>query len=194
MADIVVGSEASIPTPAAGYATLFINTDKNNILYVKYSDGTFQPYTGGTGDCACDMAQSWTEAASCALKKGTITAAEYQAIMSQGYAVITNTVTDPDTGDVQTTVTAGSRDIPIATFAVGSPTAAVAPLGTSQIVTTFTPSNASNQTVTYVSSDDTKATVSATGLITGVAGGSAVISVIPNGNPALVKIVTVTVS
>jgi len=48
---------------------------------------------------------------------------------------------------------------------------------TQQLTNTFTPSNAPNKDVTYASSDVTKATVSATGLITAVATGSATITV-----------------
>lgn len=48
---------------------------------------------------------------------------------------------------------------------------------TQQITNTFTPTDAANRTVTYVSSDPTKATVSASGLITAVATGSATITV-----------------
>jgi len=192
--DILVGSEASIPTPPAGYATLFVNTDKNNILYVKYSDGTLQPYSGGSSECACGMAEKWTDSVSCALSKGVITPAQFGDLMSQGFTVNSNQITDPDTGDINTIISVGSRDIPITSFTIGSATAAIAPLGTSQIVTTFAPTNASNQSVTYVTSDATKATVSATGLITGVAAGTAIITVIPNGDPSKSKIVTVTVS
>lgn len=48
---------------------------------------------------------------------------------------------------------------------------------TEQINVTFAPTNASNRTVTYASSDPTKATVSDTGLITAVGAGTAVITV-----------------
>lgn len=48
---------------------------------------------------------------------------------------------------------------------------------TQQITNTFTPADAANRKVTYTSSDITKATVSASGLITAVATGSATITV-----------------
>lgn len=53
----------------------------------------------------------------------------------------------------------------------------VASDATEQITCTFTPADASIQDLTYESSDPTKATVSATGLITAVAAGTAVITV-----------------
>lgn len=48
---------------------------------------------------------------------------------------------------------------------------------TQQLTTAFTPSDSTDQRLTYVSSDPTKATVSATGLITRVANGSTTITV-----------------
>jgi len=56
-------------------------------------------------------------------------------------------------------------------------TATIAVAGTRQLAVAFTPSDASSDYVTYTSSDVTKATVSATGLVTGVASGSATITV-----------------
>ena len=48
---------------------------------------------------------------------------------------------------------------------------------TQQLTTTFTPADAANRTLTYVSSDPTKATVNASGLVTAVATGTATITV-----------------
>ena len=48
---------------------------------------------------------------------------------------------------------------------------------TQQLTPNVAPENATNKAVTYSSSDDTKATVSASGLVTGVAEGEATITV-----------------
>ena len=56
-------------------------------------------------------------------------------------------------------------------------TATIAPLATQQITVTFNPVTAPNRDVTYESSDPTKATVNANGLVTGVADGEATITV-----------------
>lgn len=56
-------------------------------------------------------------------------------------------------------------------------TATKAPAATQQITNTFTPANALDKRVTYESSDVTKATVNASGLVTAVATGSATITV-----------------
>ena len=66
--------------------------------------------------------------------------------------------------------------VALASFTVVPPTVTRAVAQTQQITHVFTPGGASNQKVTYVSSDPTKATVSASGLITAVATGSATIT------------------
>lgn len=190
--DIVIGSESSIATPPSGSATLFVNTDKNNILYLKYPDGSFVPYNGSSDDCSCDMAKAWMDRVTCALQNGIISASQFGSIMDQGVVITTNTVTDSD-GNVTNTVSAGSRNVAITAFALssyaenlsaGSPTA--------QIVPIFTPTNASNQGVIYVSSDPSKVTVSASGLLTRVSNGVTNVSAIPQSDPSKAKIVVVT--
>ncbi len=66
--------------------------------------------------------------------------------------------------------------IAVVSFTVVPPTVTKAPAATQQITHVWTPSNASNKKVLYVSSDVTKATVNATGLVTAVATGSATIT------------------
>ena len=56
-------------------------------------------------------------------------------------------------------------------------TLTIAALATSQLTKQVLPSDATVQTVTYASSDPTKATVNSTGLVTGVAAGTATITV-----------------
>lgn len=56
-------------------------------------------------------------------------------------------------------------------------TVTLAPAATQQITNTISPGGASNNAVTYSTSNATKATVSSTGLITAVAAGSATITV-----------------
>lgn len=186
--DIPVGPESSITTPPAGYRTLFINTDKNNRPYFKLPDGTFEPF-GGTGADSETIAAMWMKAVACALDKGFIKASEFQDIMEQGVTV--SSITDDDGN---TTVSVGSRTIAITSITLNQSTFSGAAAATLQITTTFAPTNATNQGLTYVTSDATKATVNSTGLITLVATGSAVITVIPNGDPSKAKTVTCTIS
>lgn len=192
---IEILSEASVPTPAAGSKTLFINADKGNQLYWKNSDGSFTPYTGDTEAMSGEIAQAWTECICCALKDGTISASDYQDILAAGYQVVSERVTlDAETGDYRSTVSVGSRNSILSSISVDDETVAVAIGGPHQIVVTFNPTNVTNQNVTYITSDATKATVSASGLIVGVAAGIAIITVIPNADPSKAKTITVTVS
>jgi uncharacterized protein YjdB len=62
-----------------------------------------------------------------------------------------------------------------------------------QIQTGFTPSDASNQSVTWVSSNPAIATVSTTGLVKGIAGGTVTITGTSNGNTSLKGQVTIDV-
>lgn len=65
---------------------------------------------------------------------------------------------------------------------------------TAQISATIVPAEATNQNIIYTSANPDKATVSPTGLVTGVAQGEAKITLVAQGNPAISKIVTVTVT
>lgn len=67
--------------------------------------------------------------------------------------------------------------VPVTNVSVTPPTVSVAKNATSQLSVVVTPPNASNTNVTFITSDASKATVSATGLVTGVAVGSATITV-----------------
>lgn len=190
--DIVIGPESSIATPAAGFATLFVNTDKNNILYLKYPDGSFVPYNGSSGDCSCELAKAWADSVTCALANGIITASQFGTIMDQGVTVTTNTTTDDD-GNVTNTVTMGSRQTTLTGFTLDSYAFTLTVASpTHQIVPTFDPTTVSNRGVIYVSSDATKATVSSTGLVTRVANGACNVSAIPQADPTKAKVIDVT--
>lgn len=191
--NIVIGSESSIATPPAGEATLFINTDKGNMLYAKYPDGSFSPYTASGSAEAQDLANSWMNAISCALKDGIIDADDFESIMNQGLTVQSSTVTDGD-GNVTTTLNVGSRPGSLVDITLDSLSYGLSVAGTHQTVTTFNPANTSNKTLTYISSNTGRATVSNTGLVTGTGVGVVTITVIPAADPSKSKVVTVTVS
>mgnify|MGYP003402218164 FL=1 len=79
--------------------------------------------------------------------------------------------------------------LPIESIDVTPATATIAVADTRQLVVAYTPSDASGKTVIYSTSDATKATVSQTGLVTGVATGSATITIkTPNGKTDTVAI------
>jgi hypothetical protein len=64
----------------------------------------------------------------------------------------------------------------------------------SQITTTFDPVTTTDKRLTYATSDATKATVSASGLVTGVAAGAATITITSSADTRLTDTVDVTVS
>lgn len=70
-------------------------------------------------------------------------------------------------------------------------TVTLAAATTQQITNAFTPVDASNRDVTYSTSDATKATVSASGLITAVATGEATITVTGDGGVKDTVVVTI---
>lgn len=189
--EIQVGPESSISTPSAGYRTLFINTDKNNILYYKLPDGTFEPFTGDSDGNIDEIAEAWTRAVTCSLSKSIITPAEFEAIMAQGITVLKQNNTD-SAGNTSNIISVGSRVTILNNITLDSYAVTLAPAGTHQVVVTFNPTTVSNQGLTYSSTSPSKATVSSTGLITYVATGSADIVVIPSADPSKYRIVNVT--
>ena len=79
MGEILVSSEASmlLSLPTAGQVKLFINTDKNNILYYVNSDGQFFIYNANNTSeleecCSCVIAKQWMDRITCAMKSGMI--------------------------------------------------------------------------------------------------------------------------
>lgn len=82
--------------------------------------------------------------------------------------------------------------VAVASVTVTPTTKALAVAATQQLTPTVLPANATNKAVTYQTSDATKATVSPTGLITGVAAGTATITVkTADGNKTATCVVTV---
>lgn len=187
--DIIVGTPASIATPAAGYVTLFINTEANNQLYAKFSDGTVEPYSSTSSESASGIASAWLDGVMCALKKGTITATEYQSIVNSGLTI--QTVTD---ASGNTTVSIGSRSGALSSITLNTSAVAKGTGTTHQITITWDPATVTNQSVSYVTSNATLATVDANGLVSCIAAGVVVITVIPLADPTKAKTVTITIS
>lgn len=89
--DIVIGTPASITTPAAGTVTLFIDSTNNNIL--SYMDETRAVFIYSQNDpgmeacCACEITKEMSDKLMCAVTKGLISATEFQAIINIGIKV-----------------------------------------------------------------------------------------------------------
>ena len=93
-----------------------------------------------------------------------------------GSAIITVTTVDgAKTATCAVTVT--STNVSVTGVTVNPTTASIAVNATSQLTATVAPSNATNKSVTWTTSNSTIATVSTTGLVTGKAAGSAIITV-----------------
>lgn len=105
--------------------------------------------------------------------KATVSPTGLVTGVAVGQATIT--VTHTETGKTDTVAV----NVAVAVVSISStpPTASLAPAATQQITTAFTPSNATDQGLTYATSDPAIATVSPSGLITAVAVGTATITV-----------------
>jgi uncharacterized protein YjdB len=108
----------------------------------------------------------------------------------------TITVTTVDGAKTATSaVTITSVNVPVTGVSVSPTTVSINSGGTSQLTATVSPSNASNKSVIWSSSNSAAATVSSTGLVTGVAVGAATITVTTvDGAKTATSAITVTVA
>jgi uncharacterized protein YjdB len=96
-------------------------------------------------------------------------------------------------GSVYLTTTCGGTVVPVTSVSVSPASASVSVGGTQQLTATVLPSNATNQTVSWSSSNTSVATVNASGLVTGVATGTATITVTTqDGSRTATSSITVT--
>ena len=85
-----------------------------------------------------------------------------------------------------------SEDIPVTSVSVSPTSATINVNGTQQLSATVSPSDATNKSVTWSSSNTSVATVSSSGLVTGVSAGNATITVKTNdGNKTATSTITV---
>lgn len=95
--------------------------------------------------------------------------------------------------DMQSVVITFKKPVGVAGVVLTPPTVSVAVAATTQLVAAVSPADAANKAVSYTSSDPAKATVSATGLVTGVAAGETTITVTTDdGAKTDTTVVTVT--
>ncbi len=109
-----------------------------------------------------------------------------------GSAVITATAKDENGNDITDTITVTVSPVAVTGVSLDSSSAIVKAGKTITLVPTISPSNATNKSVSWSSSDTSVATVSA-GVVTGVTAGSATITVTTqDGNKTATCLVTVT--
>jgi uncharacterized protein YjdB len=178
-ANIIVGPASSIPTPPAGEATIFIDTDNNNILSIKDSAGVVTLYSEGSlaNTVPGEISASIIDAINCAMKSGKITIDEYGIILGTGVSVTSTTGTDLS-GNTFTTVEVGTKGIAVTGMSIdNSPVTIICNGNTEQLTATVLPTNASNKQVKWLSSDTAVATVNInTGLVTAIGTGSCTIT------------------
>lgn len=119
-------------------------------------------------------------------------------VYAEGVGKATIFVNTADGSEVQKAVAvevfAGAVPVKVATITLAPSTVSIAVAATQQLTPTVLPADAANKVVTWTTSDATKATVSGTGLVTGVAAGTATITTTATDGSGVVgtKLVTVT--
>ena len=114
--------------------------------------------------------------------------------VAQGSATITATA-EAESGTVSATRSITVTPIAVTSVSVDTNSASVKVGKTVTLVATVNPANATNKNITWTSSDTSIATVSSSGVVTGVAAGSATITVkTADGNKTAQCVVTVTAS
>lgn len=181
-ANIIVGAASSIPTPPSGEATLFIDTDNNNILSLKNSAGVVSVYSESNVEdcCSCDIAKTITDKVMCAFSSGMITADEFGVIMGTGFSVTSTSGTNED-GNKFCTVEIGTKGVAVTGIAVDQESSSIniatGCAGTDTLTATISPANATDKKVLWFSSNPAVATVNInTGVVTGVSDGTATIT------------------
>lgn len=205
MGEISIASEAAMlaSLPAAGTVKLFINTDKNNVLYYIDSSGNIRVYSYGDTSledcCSCEIAKQWMDRITCALNSGMVTATEFGTFVNTGLTVSATETTDPETGAKTCTVNVGPQTpavVAVAGLSITVPETLETALGigaTSQFVAVITPPTAP-QGIVWVSSDPSVAIVTSTGLVIGISAGTATIYAYSAANPSYSDSVNVIVS
>lgn len=110
--DIQVIAASQVPTPSAGYRTLFINTEDSNMLSWKDSNGTVTRFTDDDSSaecCACAISKDYADGILCALKSGMLSASEFTSLITLGFTASATESTDVD-GNKTCTVTFGGTN------------------------------------------------------------------------------------
>ena len=176
-----------IPSTSGSYY-LYIASDDNGELWLSTND---QPATKSKVAYVSMWTNSreWTKEAnqkSAAISLTAGTKYYFEALMKEGSGGDNlaigwtgpgiSTITIPSGVNIDT-YNAGSSSVAVASVSMSPTTASVAALATTTLTATISPSNATNKNVTWSSSNTSVATVNSTGLVTGIAAGSATLTV-----------------
>lgn len=180
MADILIAAGSTMQPAPAGQVTLFIDTENNNILSYIDSAGVIKIYNSGDTSeleecCSCVIAKQWIDRVTCSLKDGKLDATEFGLIMNQGLSVVSTETTDPLTGTKTCRVDIGPKsNVPVISVTIDDKDNSLAIGATKQLSASVLPSGA-DQNIIWISANPSKAVVSSTGLVLGIAAGTVVI-------------------
>lgn len=125
-------------------------------------------------DAATNKALAWSTSNA---QVATVTQTGKITAKGAGTAVITATATDGSGKKAQCTVTVTAASVAVTGVSLNKTALTLRVGGTAQLSASVTPSNATNKSVSWKSSATGKASVSQSGLVTGVAEGTATITV-----------------
>ena len=141
---------------------------------------------------ATDQSTTWSSsntAVATVTNRGLVTG------IAAGSATITVACSSDTSKTAASSITVTSTNVPVTGVSVSPTSASIAVNGTQQLTATVSPSNANNSAVSWSSNNTSVATVSSSGLATGVAAGSATITVTTaDGSKTATSALTVTSS
>lgn len=197
--NIEIANPASIPNPPAGEVTIFLDSTNNNILSYKDENGNVYLYDKNNApevacSCCCELAESTMTKITCALKDGTITMADFQTFINNGFSVMGASTKDED-GNMSCAVNISTSRPPIPVLGISLEVSSNIKVGaTGQATATINPTNASNPTVYFYSLNPSIAMVNQyTGVVTGISvGTTTIIAVTADGGHTASVSVTIT--
>ena len=196
MSAILIETKAAVDvaTPTTGYVEFFYDSSNNGRLSYKSSDGVVH-VLGATSDndCACDIQKEfWCNVAGM-VKRGQMTAAQFQTLVNIGFNATESAITD-NLGNTTIVINAGAILIPVILVDLTPDVVTnldISSSPTATLTATILPVSA-NQKVIWVSSDPTKITVNQAGLITGLVPGTVTIYAYSVVDPTKFDTVSVT--
>jgi uncharacterized protein YjdB len=144
---------------------------ENSATTITTDNGTLQLFKKTLPIDAADTSVTWI---SSDITKATVSSTGLVTAVSDGSVTITAKANDPSRIKGSITLAISNQVVPVSSVTVKSAGNATTVNTTLQLTATVAPTYASVQTVTWTSSDDTKATVSSTGLVTAVKSGGPV--------------------
>lgn len=198
MAETLIETKApsEVTTPTAGYVEFFYDSTNNLVLSYMSSDRLVHVLGDSDDDdcCACDISKEfWCNVAGM-VKKGFMSASQFQTLVNTGFNATSSEVTD-NLGNKTCVVNSGAILIPVISVTITPDPVTnldISSSPTSDLTAAVLPVTA-NQGIIWVSSDTSKVTVSQIGLITGIAAGTAIIYAYSIVDPTKFDSVSVTV-